>query len=539
MLPAVNPTQTQSWKKLLLHYRSISKLSLRQLFKDEERAKKYTLSLQGIHLDYSKHPLTDETLSLLIDLSKDMHLQQAKDAMYRGELINVTEERAALHVALRKSPYSAYQYKTHKDKIDRALKKMQHFVHTLHNRQRLGFQQKPIHTIVNIGIGGSDLGAKMIVRALKEYAHPEIITHFVSNLDAEDILTVLKQCEPQHTLFIIASKSFRTEETLVNAEIAKEWLLNQAKDTTYMAQHFVAITSARAEAKTFGIAEENIFDLDPSISGRFSLWSSMGLAVAASIGFEHFEELLAGGRAMDEHFLLAQPLQNMPLLLALLSIWHVNFFNRTTHAVLCYSKSLELFSDFLQQLSMESNGKSVDRAGQTIQYHTAPILLGAAGTDSEHSFHQLLHQGTHIIPCDFILLNQPTHTLRSQHERLLAHGFAQSAALMYGRKSTELAQHDKYSAYRTFVGERPSSTILLDKLSPYSLGLLIALYEHKVFCEGLLWNVYSFDQWGVELGKVLAASLYAQIQKKRTNASLDSSTENLLQNYFAKNQLAI
>ena len=539
MLPVVDPTKTKSWQQLLLHYNHIKDVSLKYLFQDKRRAEKYTCSFQGLHLDYSKHPITEETLSLLAAFSQEMQLQQSKEALYQGKSINITEKRAVLHVALRRSLCSAYQDQSYKEKFDQELAKVQDFVRTLHHKQRLGFQQEPIHTIVNIGIGGSDLGAKMAVRALKQYAHSEVKTYFVSNIDAEDILAVLKKCKPQHTLFIIASKSFRTEETLVNAEVAKEWLRKAVKDEASLAQHLVAITSAREEARKFGVTEENIFDIDPSVNGRFSMWSNMGLVIAASIGFQNFEKFLEGGKAMDEHFLCAEPLQNMPLLLALLSIWHVNFFDRSAHAVLCYSKSLELFPAFLQQLSMESNGKSVDRAGQTIHYHTAPVLLGAIGTDSEHSFHQLLHQGTRIVPCDFILFKESAHALRSQHERLLAHGFAQSAALMSGRKHGNLAQSDKSIAYRTFQGGRPSTTILLDQLSPYTLGLLVALYEHKVFCEGMLWNIYSFDQWGVELGKELASTLRTHLHEKKTTTTLDCSTENLLKKYFAKNYLAI
>ena len=541
MLPAVDPMLTSSWSKLKAHYYEISKQHMRALFvSDPARFARFSLKVGPLFLDYSKNCISEETIRLLIALAEEIELPAAREALFTGKHINATEDRAVLHHALRMPEGSSF-YVDGVDVYQQVVEereKMRAFCDKLHTGQLVGFSGKPIHTLVNIGIGGSDLGSRMICSALKPYQKRSIKLYFVSNLDASDILDTLDKCEPERTFFFVSSKSFRTAETMANARLARRWFLRAAKDTQHIATHFAAISTDKDQVAAFGIPTSRMFRFWDWVGGRFSLWSSVGLPIACAVGYSAFEELLSGAAQIDKHFLEAPLSQNMPTLLALLSLWHSNFFGYRSHAILCYAQHLQYFARFLQQMSMESNGKAVNRKGHRLNYCTAPVLWGEVGTNGQHSFHQLLHQGTEVIPCDFIAALQPEHNEKTMHRQLLSHCFAQSRGLMWGKtaeevKSDELSKNEAETIrtlpYRVFEGNRPSNTILLPRLSPEALGALVALYEHKIFTEGILWNIYSFDQWGVEIGKTMAVNIDLALQDKMTTAIEDSSTAGLIE----------
>lgn len=507
-------TRTDAWRKLSAHYAAIVGRSMRDLFAaDEERGTRYAVEAAGLYLNYAKHRIDDETLSLLGALARECDLSGWIERMFDGEPINNSEDRAVLHVALRAA--------TPPPEVSTTLARMRGFSKSVRDGSLRGATGERISDVVNLGIGGSDLGPRMAVRALRRYCTTEPRVHYVANVDPEDLNAVLAPLRPESTLFIVASKTFTTAETLLNARRARAWLAT-AIDEQDTGQHFAAVSSNVAVATAFGVAPERVFPMWEWVGGRFSLWSAVGLSLMIAVGPEHFDELLAGARAMDEHFRSAPLAANMPVLLGLLGVWYTNFHAARTHAVLPYAEDLLLFPNHLQQLEMESNGKRVDRDGQTLDYATAPVLWGSVGTNGQHAFHQLLHQGTQLIPADFIIVRDCADAEdAAAHQMLLANALAQSAALMSG-------QDNVVEPHRHYPGNQPSSTLLLPRLDPYSLGALVALYEHKVFVQGVIWHINSFDQWGVELGKVLAQSLLPALTEQGTAAHLDSSTRALL-----------
>ncbi|TAK67319.1 MAG: glucose-6-phosphate isomerase [Betaproteobacteria bacterium] len=504
-------TRSHAWKALQAHQAEMAGVHLRELFaRQPGRAREFSLEAGALLLDYSKHRVTDATLALLVDLARQAGVEAWRARMFAGEHINASEDRAVLHVALR-SALDAFPARGDVMPLVRKAKEdMRAFSEAVRGGRLLGNGGKPMRTVVNIGIGGSDLGPRMLTQALWRHADAPQSVAFVANADPGDLARVLAQAQPETTLFIIASKTFTTVETLGNARLAKAWLVRALGSETAATWHFAAVTANTEAATAFGIARERCFPLWDWVGGRYSVWSSVGLPVAIAIGMDRFEQLLAGARAMDEHFLTAPLDANMPVLLALLGIWYANFFGAETHAVLPYAESLRELPAYLQQLEMESNGKSVDRDGQPVDYATVPVVWGAPGTNSQHAFHQMLHQGTHLVPCDFLA---PADTGAAAENAL-----AQAAALMAGREAT-LPQ-------RRFDGNRPTSTLMFKTIDAYTMGQVLALYEHKVFVQGIIWNLNSFDQWGVELGKDIARALAAQAAG--SVPGLDASTNALL-----------
>jgi len=506
--------RSPAWKALQAHQAEIANLQMRELFAREPgRAEQFSLQAGALLLDYSKHRVTRATLGLLVDLARQAQVEAWRARMFAGEHINATEDRAVLHVALRATQAAFPAGADVMPLVRAARERMRAFSDAVREGRLLGHSGKPMRTVINIGIGGSDLGPRMLTQALWRHADAPQAVHFVANADPDDLARALAQAEPATTLFIVASKTFTTGETLGNARLARAWLLEGLKDEAAVTKHFAAATANVKAAGEFGIAPELCFPLWDWVGGRYSVWSSVGLPVAIAIGMDRFEQLLAGARAMDEHFLAAPLETNMPVLLALLGIWYANFFAAATHAVLPYAEALRELPAYLQQLEMESNGKSVDRDGGRVDYATAPVIWGSVGTNSQHAFHQLLHQGTQLIPCDFLV---PAATTAAAAENALA----QAAALMAGR--------DSGLPYRRFEGNRPSSTIMFKTLDPHTMGQLLALYEHKVFVQGIIWNINSFDQWGVELGKEIARTL-AQTDAAAAAAGMDASTNTLMQ----------
>ena len=514
-LKNINPTQTDSWKKLQDHYEMMRDIEMKSLFqKDPARKNKFSLSFNEIVLDYSKNRITEETLELLLQLATEVELSDAMAKYFNGEKINVTEERSVLHTALR------YQGNDQvlADGLDvmpevrHALDKIKIFSNAVIQGSFKGFTGKNITDIVNIGIGGSDLGPRMVVEALGYYKN-KLKTHFVSNIDGDHVSEILKNLNRETTLFIIVSKTFTTQETITNAETIKKWFLEKASEKD-IRNNFVAVSTNLAKVKEFGIADENVFPMWNWVGGRYSLWSAVGLSISLAIGYENFNAFLKGAFEMDEHFKKTPFEQNMPILLALLSVWYNNFFETQSEVVIPYSQYLEKMPPFLQQLSMESNGKSVDRNGKKVGYQTGNIIWGNTGTNVQHAFMQLVHQGTKIIPVDFIGFEKPLHGLQDHHEKLMANYYAQAEALYSGKTPEEVhldmkfhgdsSKINKLLPFKVFEGNRPSNAILLKSLTPKNLGSLIALYEHKTFVQGVIWNIYSFDQFGVELGKELA-----------------------------------
>jgi glucose-6-phosphate isomerase len=546
MLDKINPTNTKAWKLLRRYYQEMQNQPMRELFaKDPQRFTRFSTRFEDILVDYSKNIITEETLELLFQLADEVHLQSAIEKMFSGEAINETENRAVLHTALRNRSNKPV-YVDGVDvmpKVNRVLEQMRRFVDEIHTGRWQGYTGQPITDIVNIGIGGSDLGPVMVTEALKPY-WKNIRPHFVSNVDGSQIAETLKTLNPATTLFIIVSKTFTTQETMLNAATAKRWFLEAAGEDRFIKSHFVAVSTSESAAVKFGILPENIFHFWDWVGGRYSLWSAVGLSIAIGIGFDRFMELLEGAYALDRHFAATEFRQNIPVILALLGIWYRNFFGAATHAILPYDQYLHRLPAYLQQADMESNGKTVDRAGKAVGYQTGPIIWGEPGTNGQHAFYQLIHQGTALIPCDF-LAAVVSHNDIGDHQRVLLSNFlAQTEALMRGKTAAEVRQElraqgiseeqiAKLTPFKTFPGNKPTNSILYNKLTPRTLGSLIAIYEHKIFTQGIIWNIYSFDQWGVELGKVLAGKILPELGKTTPVTTHDSSTNGLINYYNA------
>jgi glucose-6-phosphate isomerase len=531
-------TERMAWQALQAHYPKVEPLQLRQLFVDDPtRGERLTTEAIGIYFDYSKHRITDETLTLLLQLAKESGLRSRIDAMFRGDKINVTEKRAVLHVALR-APEGQTILVDGKDVVPgvhTVLDKMADFSMQIRSGEWKGHTGKRIRNIVNIGIGGSDLGPVMAYEALRHYSQRDLTFRFVSNIDGTAFVEATHDLDAAETLFIIASKTFMTLETMINAHTARDWLLKTLHQPAAIARHFVAVsTNAKAVAQ-FGIDTANMFEFWDWVGGRYSMDSAIGLSTMIAIGSDHFRAMLDGFHQMDEHFRTAPFDRNLPVLMGLLGFWYNNFFDAQTVAVLPYVQYLKRFPAYLQQLTMESNGKHVTRDGRAIAYQTGPIYWGEPGTNGQHSFYQLLHQGTKLIPCDFIGFVQPLNPLGQHHDLLFANMFAQSEALAFGKTSSEVRSEnipDWLVPHQTFEGNRPSSTLLLERLTPAALGKLVALYEHSVFTQGALWDIDSFDQWGVELGKVLATRIMPELETAdKKTLKHDSSTNTLIQRY--------
>lgn len=534
-----------AWKNLSKHHEAIKETSLQQLFKeDAKRFERYSLEGAGVFVDYSKNQFTDETITLLIQLAEETKLYEKTNAMFAGKKINITEHRAVLHTALR-NPKNMPVYIDDIDvmpEIYAVLKKMEDFSNKVRNGDWKGFSGKSITDVVNIGIGGSDLGPKMVCHALKKYAKPNLHAHFVSNIDGTQIVETLKSLNPETTLFIIASKTFTTLETLTNAKTARKWLLDAAQDEKSVAKHFVAVSTNAAKVSAFGIDTKNMFEFWDWVGGRYSVWSAIGLSVAIFVGMENFSAFLRGAHEMDEHFRRADYSRNLPIILGLLGLWYRNFFGTPSEAIIPYDHYLQYFMAYLQQMNMESNGKSVTLNGAPVSSQTGPVIWGGIGTDTQHSFHQLLHQGTNIIPVDFIIPLRSLNPVGDHHKILYANCLAQSQALLQG-KTLEQAfdeliangmsenEAKTLAPHKVMTGNRPSNTIIINELTPKTLGALIALYEHKVFVQGVIWHINSFDQWGVELGKQLATKLDPALSGEPMSETLDSSTQGLVNLY--------
>ena len=530
--------QRPAWQALQAHYEAIRNRHLRELFaEDPQRADKFSLDALGILLDFSKNRITDETLRLLLELSDQSGLRERIDAMFRGEKINITENRAVLHVALR-APRDEAIYVDGKNvvpEVHKVLDKMTDFVNRVHSGAWLGATGKTIKNVVNIGIGGSDLGPAMAYQALKHYSQREMTFRFVSNVDGTDLAEAVRDLDLGRTLFVISSKTFTTLETLTNAHTARQWYIDQLKDEKAIAKHFVAVSTNEAEVRKFGIDPANMFEFWDWVGGRYSYTSAIGLSLMLAIGPQRFREMLAGFHEMDEHFRTTPFARNLPVILGLIGVWYDNFFGAQTLAILPYDQYLEKLSAYFEQLDMESNGKHVTLDGRTVDYQTGPIVWGTPGTNGQHAYYQLIHQGTKLIPCDFIGFCQSLNPLGRHHDLLMANFFAQTEALAFG-KTLEQVKADGISdwlaPHRTFEGNHPTNSILLERLTPAALGKLVALYEHKVFVQGTIWQINSFDQWGVELGKVLAQRIVPELEgTAATPVKHDSSTSRLIERY--------
>jgi glucose-6-phosphate isomerase len=533
------PAKHSAWHLLASHYKTISKLHLRQLFADDpKRGERMSLEAVGLYLDYSKNRATDETLELLVQLAEESGLRGRIDAMFRGDKINVTEKRAVLHVALR-APKGTSIFVDGKDvvpEVHSVLDKMSDFSNRVRSGVWKGHTGKSIRNVINVGIGGSDLGPVMAYEALKHYSDRAMIFRFVSNVDGTDFAEAVRDLDPAETLFIISSKTFTTLETMTNAHTARDWsLAGLGNDESSVAKHFVAVSTNAAEVAKFGIDTANMFEFWDWVGGRYSMDSAIGLSTMIAIGPDNFRSMLDGFHQMDEHFRTAPFHANLPVLMGLLAVWYNDFFDAQTVAVLPYEQYLKRFPAYLQQLTMESNGKHVTLAGKKVRRDTGPIYWGEPGTNGQHSFYQLIHQGTRLIPCDFIAFGKPLNPLGRHHDLLLANVFAQTEALAFGKTPQQVKAEgtpDWLVPHRVFEGNRPTNTILVDLLSPQTLGKLVALYEHSVFTQGVLWNIDSFDQWGVELGKVLAQRIVPELENKTEPAlAHDSSTNNLIRRY--------
>ncbi|HYO94991.1 MAG TPA: glucose-6-phosphate isomerase [Polyangiaceae bacterium] len=541
MEPRPNPTTLPAWKALETHHARIQHSSLRSLFAaDARRGERLQVQAAGVYLDYSKNRVDDETLTLLIRLAEESALRGHIDAMFRGDKINTTEGRAVLHTALRMPHGQRLELEGREvvTDVQAVLSKMAAFSRSVRDGSFRGHTGRPIRNVVNIGIGGSDLGPVMAYEALRHYSERKLELRFVSNIDGSDLAETLRPLDPAETLFIVCSKTFTTLETLTNAESAKAWLLAGLGADAQVAKHFVAVSTNQAEVAKFGIDTDNMFGFWDWVGGRYSFASAVGLSLMIGIGPEHFSEMLEGFHEMDEHFRSAPFDRNLPVLLGLLGIWYNNFFGAESVAVLPYDQYLARFPAYLQQLDMESNGKSVDLNGEKIHYQTGPLVWGQPGTNGQHAFYQLIHQGTKLIPCDFIGFSRSLNPLGSHHDHLMSNLFAQTEALAFGKTADELRAEGVASElvpHRTFSGNRPSNTLLLDVLTPGALGRLVALYEHKVFVQGSIWNVNSFDQWGVELGKVLARRVVSELlATSEPKLEHDSSTNTLIRHYRSR-----
>lgn len=537
MFPKINPTKTEAWKKLQEHFKEMKNVHLKELFReDPKRFKKFSFSLPEIVCDFSKNRITEETHQLLVDLAYECELQKAIKAMFAGELINETEGRAVLHTALRK--FSDKPVKSEgKDVMPEVRKERQHmkdFCQKVHSGTWKGYSGKKIKYVVNIGIGGSDLGPVMVTEALKPYWKKDIQPYFVSNIDGTDITETLKKVDPEETLFLIASKTFTTQETMTNAHTAKKWLLKKASDKSAIAKHFVALSTNEEAVEEFGIDKANMFTFWDWVGGRYSLWSAIGLSIALTIGYNLFEELLRGANETDRHFRETNFEKNIPVTMALISTWYINFFDARSEAILPYDQYMHRFPAYFQQGNMESNGKHMDRNGKKVSYATGPVIWGEPGTNGQHAFYQLLHQGTPLVPCDFIAPAISHNPVGEHHKILLSNFFAQTEALMNGKTIKDLQQEnvsEELIPFKEFEGNKPTNSFLLTKITPFTLGELIALYEHKIFVQGVIWNIYSFDQWGVELGKVLAKKILPELENDKKVTNHDSSTNGLINIY--------
>lgn len=526
MFPSINPTETSSWKGLEAHYNLFDQVKMKDLFfNDPERFSTFSLRFEDILFDYSKNVITENTMEILLELAEECKLKEAIEAMFNGEKINQTEDRAVLHTALRN--FSGKPVMEAGNDVMPAVhavqQQMKNFCTRLHNGEWRGFSNKRIKYLVNIGIGGSDLGPVMVTEALKPYWAEGIQPYFVSNVDGTHITETLKKVTADETIFIIASKTFTTQETMTNAKSARDWFLQNGGSEASVAQHFVALSTNKEAVENFGIDAANMFVFWDWVGGRYSLWSAIGLSIAATIGYDNFEQLLKGGYAADQHFRHTEFDKNIPVVMALLGIWYRNFFGAGSEAILPYDQYMHRFAAYFQQGNMESNGKYVDRNSEPVNYETGPVIWGEPGTNGQHAFYQLIHQGTSLIPCDFIVPAQSHNPLGEHHKILISNFFAQTEALMKGATSE--------NPFRVFQGNRPTNSFLIKKITPYTIGQMIALYEHKIFVQGVIWNIYSFDQWGVELGKVLAKEILPELQTEAAIESHDSSTNGLINAY--------
>jgi len=545
MFPKTEPTKTAAWKNLTEHAARMKKQRMADLFRaNPGRFNDYSITFNDILFDYSKNILDDQSRDLLLQFAREAGLSEAIESMFNGERINATENRSVLHVALRNfsdKPLLADGKDVMPD-VRRVLQQMKTFCEAVHSGEWKGYSGKPIKYIVNIGIGGSDLGPFMVTEALRPYWIKNIQTWFVSNIDGTHIQETLKRIDPEETLFLVASKTFTTQETMTNAHTARSWFLERAQKEEYIAKHFVALSTNEIEVVKFGIDKANMFEFWDWVGGRYSLWSAIGLSIALTIGFENFETLLKGAHETDLHFRNTEFNSNVPVMMALIGIWYTNFFGAQCEAILPYDQYLHRFAAYFQQGNMESNGKSVDRNGKPVTYPTGPVIWGEPGTNGQHAFYQLIHQGTVLIPCDFIAPAVSHNPVGDHHQKLLSNFFAQTEALMNGKSAEEVTAEFKKSGkepdeyeplvpFKVFSGNRPTNSLLVKKITPHTLGQLIALYEHKIFVQGVLWNIYSFDQWGVELGKQLANKILPELAGNGEVKSHDSSTNGLINQY--------
>ena len=543
MLPKINPTETATWKKLIAHSTEMKSVNMKNLFsEDASRFQKMSITFDDILFDYSKNIITDDTKKLLFELATACELKTATEAMFNGEKINETENRAVLHTALRNcfdTPV-LFEGKDIMPDIRGVLDHMKTFCAKIHSGEWKGYSGKKIRNIVNIGIGGSDLGPVMVTEALKPYWVEGIQTYFVSNVDGSHIAETLKNLNAEETLFLIASKTFTTQETMTNANTAREWFLKSAKDEKNIALHFAALSTNEKEVVKFGINPKNMFVFWDWVGGRYSLWSAIGLSIALTIGYDNFDHLLRGAHASDEHFRHTDFENNIPVIMALVGLWYTDFFGAQTEAILPYDQYLHRFSAYFQQGNMESNGKHTDRNGNNVTYKTGPVVWGEPGTNGQHAFYQLIHQGTNLIPCDFIAPAISHNPIGEHHVILLSNFFAQTEALMNGKTEKQVAaelqnmdavQKEKLIPFKVFEGNRPTNSFLIKKITPFTLGSLIALYEHKIFVQGIIWNIFSFDQWGVELGKQLANKVLPELKNENKVSSHDASTNGLINAY--------
>ncbi|MCG7965199.1 MAG: glucose-6-phosphate isomerase [Candidatus Thiodiazotropha taylori] len=542
--------QTDEWRALESHWQEMESVQMRELFQQgPERSEQLSIRQCGILLDYSKNRITSQTMKLLLALANRIDLDGWRRRMFSGERINITEDRAVLHVALRNRSNQPIWFDAEDvmPGVNAILEKMASFTEQVRSGEWKGYSGKSITDVVNIGIGGSNLGPLMVCEALKPYQRDDLRLHFVSNVDASHIHDTLSGLNPETTLFVVASKTFTTQETLTNASTARTWIVESLKDQAAVARHFVAVSTNAEKVAEFGIDTQNMFEFWDWVGGRYSLWSAIGLPIAIAIGMPRFYELLEGAHEMDQHFLHADLSQNMPVIMALLGIWYVNFAGFHSHAILPYDQFMRYLPDYLQQADMESNGKRVTRFGRPVEYATGPVIWGAAGTDGQHAFYQLIHQGTQVIPCDFIIPVNSQNESSDHHQKLFANCLAQTEALMKGKNRTEAREEMEQAGmspeqivellpHKIFPGNRPSNTLLIDKITPSRLGSLIALYEHKIFVQGMIWQVNSFDQWGVELGKQLAGVILPELLEEQAELNHDSSTNGLI-NYFHRHRL--
>ena len=545
-----NPTGTVAWKKLEKHFEVMKNASMQDMFaNDESRTDSFNLKWNNFLIDYSKNIISQETIAMLVELANEMGLETAIKEYFDGGIINQTENRAVLHTALRAKADAVVQVNGQNviPEIYTVKENMKEFSSEIISGTRKGFTGKPFTDVVNIGIGGSDLGPAMAVEALQYYSN-HLNVHFVSNVDGDHVNEVIKKLDPETTLFVIVSKTFTTQETLSNSETIKKWFLQTASQQD-IANHFVAVSTNIEKVTAFGIDPANVFPMWDWVGGRFSLWSAVGLTISLAVGYDNFEKLLVGANEMDEHFKTADFSDNMPVILALLSVWYNNFFGAESEALIPYTQYLQKLAPYLQQGTMESNGKSIGRDGKPVNYQTGTIIWGEPGTNAQHAFFQLIHQGTKLIPADFIGFVKPLHGNTEQHDKLMSNFLAQTEALLHGKSEVKVAaefekqglaadQAKRLLPFKVFSGNKPTNTILIDKLTPTALGSLIALYEHKIFVQGIIWNIFSFDQWGVELGKQLANSILDEIHSKEINQH-DSSTSFLLEYYLNQKEVIV